>query len=185
MTFKSKYPFIEFNGLKFYRRPDDGYYYRKYPRTIYLHRYVWEFHNSKIPSNYHIHHIDENKDNNDISNLELISDSEHSKHHAITNEWITSGKSTKVLKDVSHLAKEWHGSKEGLAWHSEHGKKTWENRTIYCKMCEYCNNEYGTYYKNKSKYCSDKCKNLHRYKKVVSLKSLPREAITKYDVWSR
>ena len=47
-----------------------------------LHRLVWEKHHGKrVPKGYHIHHKDKNKTNNDISNLQLISASEHIKLH--------------------------------------------------------------------------------------------------------
>ena len=46
-----------------------------------LHRLIWEDHNGPIPEGYVIHHIDENKLNNDISNLELMLWSEHNSHH--------------------------------------------------------------------------------------------------------
>ena len=45
------------------------------------HQYVWEQHNGVIPKGYHIHHIDENKLNNDIKNLELMTESDHHKYH--------------------------------------------------------------------------------------------------------
>jgi len=43
------------------------------------HRYIWEIHNGKIPLGYDIHHIDNNKLNNDIKNLEMIKHGEHSR----------------------------------------------------------------------------------------------------------
>lgn len=47
-----------------------------------FHHYVWEKENKKtLPKGYVIHHIDENKLNNDISNLQLMSVSEHNSHH--------------------------------------------------------------------------------------------------------
>ena len=50
-----------------------------------LHHLVWGNHyNKKVPKGYHIHHKDENKTNNDINNLQLISASEHAKLHAKT-----------------------------------------------------------------------------------------------------
>jgi len=55
-------------------------------KTMMYHRLVWSKYNGKIPEGYHIHHIDGNKLNNDISNLQLISSSEHSKlHHSGKN----------------------------------------------------------------------------------------------------
>jgi hypothetical protein len=43
-----------------------------------LHRLVYQAHNGKIPEGLHIDHIDNNKTNNDISNLRLATRSENS-----------------------------------------------------------------------------------------------------------
>ena len=53
-----------------------------YFRRQALHRDVWAYFNGEIPAgNYEIHHIDWNKTNNDISNLQLVTQSEHGKIH--------------------------------------------------------------------------------------------------------
>lgn len=47
-----------------------------------IHRLIWECVNGEIPPNYDIHHIDGNKLNNSIHNLDMIKNSEHTiKHH--------------------------------------------------------------------------------------------------------
>ena len=46
------------------------------------HRLIWEEHNGKIPKGFVVHHIDENKLNNDINNLELKSLKKHSSEHS-------------------------------------------------------------------------------------------------------
>ena len=49
-----------------------------------LHRVVWESHFGQIPQGHLIHHKDENKANNNISNLELMEWGEHTRvHHAL------------------------------------------------------------------------------------------------------
>jgi hypothetical protein len=45
------------------------------------HRLIWENHNGKIPKGYIIHHKNENRLDNDISNLELVTRAEHSRIH--------------------------------------------------------------------------------------------------------
>lgn len=42
-----------------------------------IHRMVWEYYNGKIPEGYVIHHKDENKLNNSIDNLQLLTRKEH------------------------------------------------------------------------------------------------------------
>ena len=48
-----------------------------------LHNYIYERSYGKIPDGYEIHHIDCNKLNNDLTNLQLLTPSEHTKIHAI------------------------------------------------------------------------------------------------------
>lgn len=51
---------------------------------VYYHRHVISFKLGKwIDKSYHVHHIDENKQNNDPSNLELISPKMHGRKHII------------------------------------------------------------------------------------------------------
>lgn len=47
-----------------------------------LHNLVYEHYKGEIPENYQIHHIDENKLNNDISNLVALSPLEHKRVHS-------------------------------------------------------------------------------------------------------
>lgn len=52
-----------------------------YVNGIALHRLVYEKHYGKIPKGMIVHHIDFNKENNDIDNLELMTIDEHNKIH--------------------------------------------------------------------------------------------------------
>lgn len=69
---------MEYDGLRFIK---NGVYWRN-KIVGQLHRYIWEKHNNcKIPKGYVIHHKDENVDNNDITNLILMSNPEHVRFH--------------------------------------------------------------------------------------------------------
>ena len=59
-------------GYKFVKLPDTN-----GKHTLYVHRLVYRTFVGVIPSNMEINHIDHNKSNNDVSNLELISHSEN------------------------------------------------------------------------------------------------------------
>ena len=52
-------------------------------RRVDEHVYVWEQHFGSVPKGYVVHHKDEDKGNNDISNLELMTLSEHSRSHRL------------------------------------------------------------------------------------------------------
>lgn len=53
-------------------------------KRVLQHRYIMEIHlNRKLKSNEHVHHINHNKQDNRIENLQLLSCSEHIKLHSI------------------------------------------------------------------------------------------------------
>lgn len=47
------------------------------------HRVVWEEKNGPIPHGCVIHHVDENPRNNALENLQLMSRSDHTRHHTL------------------------------------------------------------------------------------------------------
>ena len=61
----------------------DGYYYisTKKHNGCLLHRLIYEKYCGPIPNGYVVHHIDGNKQNNEISNLVLLSRNEHHQLH--------------------------------------------------------------------------------------------------------
>ena len=74
-----------YNGYKFRKDKRTGYYLSS--RIINgkrrrLHVYIWECENGEIPNGYSVHHKDEDKSNNEISNLELMTNSKHTRLHA-------------------------------------------------------------------------------------------------------
>ena len=81
---KKPLPFLVFNGNK-YTLKNHGYYGRTDGDRTLMHRDVWEHHNGKIPPSHDIHHIDHDKTNNDIINLELYTKSEHARKFATGN----------------------------------------------------------------------------------------------------
>jgi len=78
MRKKKLLPFQTFNEVKYTLR-NTGYYARTDSKRTQMHRDVWEYTNSKIPPNHDIHHVDHDRTNNDITNLELYTKSEHAR----------------------------------------------------------------------------------------------------------
>lgn len=155
---RSLHEFQQFDGLKFYRRPDNGYYARKYPCAVLMHRYVWEFHHGPIPAGYHVHHIDHDRSNNRIENLDLLSASEHTSMHSSESAWVGSAANKRQLTEAAKKAVEWHRSEQGRAWHREHARKCMGARPKHRKTCEECGVEYETIWPHKSKFCNAGCK---------------------------
>ena len=154
---------IIFNGVSYRRYPESD---RRELRQYFtaqagdrLHRAIWEdYHKKQIPEGFCIHHIDENTLNNDITNLQLISITDHQKHHSI--ERLQDSKYKKFLQDTlskaQESAKEWHSSEEGREWHSQHAKDVWNNAQQYLHTCVICKHEFTTR-TAKANVCSQKC----------------------------
>lgn len=66
---------------KGYVRPDGYKAVNVNGKKILEHRAIWKYYHGDIPDGYQIHHIDGNKLNNNINNLELISSHQHPKKH--------------------------------------------------------------------------------------------------------
>ena len=159
-----------FNGIEFYRTSSNDYFrHFENGKVILMHRYVWEFYNCKIPKGYHIHHIDGNKANNDISNLQLMKGVDHWKLHGrlltdAEREW----RRNNIKEKAIPKAIEWHKSDKGKEWHKQQYQNTKDalhrTQTYVCLNCgKEFTGEHG------SKYCCNACKSAYRRKTGVDL----------------
>lgn len=160
----------------------DGYKFRKDKKTGYylssvaingkrkrLHIYVWERENGTIPKGYQIHHIDHNKDNNSIENLEMLTSKEHTQRHIEerTDEQREQAKEN-VVKYAMPKAKEWHTSESGKEWHLSHYEKMKDK--LHQKadfICECCGKSFTAEITGKNRFCSNNCKSAYRRKSGV------------------
>lgn len=168
----SKRQFVEFNNRKFYLSPENGYYEAKIKKdnkrhTLRLQRAVWEFYNGSIPEGYQIHHIDGNKQNNNISNLQLLSHQEHAKLHSQQK-----GKeiwNRKEMKEANargrEKCKEWHKSENGKKWHSEHQKETIKKNVIE-KICTDCGAKFKTWHDKREQTLCRKCRDKYLHREI-------------------
>ena len=70
-----KLKFVKQRGPMPRKRDDDG-------RLVYQSEYVWEHaHGRKIPRNHIVHHLNGKSNDNRVSNLKLMTASEHTKLH--------------------------------------------------------------------------------------------------------
>jgi hypothetical protein len=77
---KALLPFMVFNGKKYTLR-NNGYLACTDGVRSSMHRDVWCFHNGEMPENYDIHHINGDKTDNRLENLQILPKSEHTKLH--------------------------------------------------------------------------------------------------------
>jgi len=164
---------ITWNGSKYRRYPDSdhaanrSYFQRSMAQgTSWLHRDVWEHERGPIPDGWHVHHIDGDTSNNDISNLECVSPKEHAQRHEWSDE--RRARQAKHLDGIRHLTKAWHCSEEGRAKHREVGALAYAAFKPVPKPCEHCGRQFEPrQIGNRDKFCSNKCKSAWRRKSGV------------------
>jgi hypothetical protein len=156
ITTKSKreVPIQIFNGRTYYQY--EGRYFTSHTRK--MHRDVWAFYNGEIPKGHHIHHIDGDVTNNDISNLQLMEASAHLRMEGIKRHKENPAWSKQFHAKGIEMAKEWHKSPEGREWHKQHGIEAYAKRTPVLMVCQRCHKEYETTKMSNSKFCSNNCK---------------------------
>lgn len=164
-----------FNNINFTRDESTGYYLSsikvKNDKRQRLHVYVWEYYNGEVSEGYEVHHKDEDKGNNEVENLEIVLALRHRRIHAdifMKDEERKKQSRINLKRYALPKAIEWHKSKEGRKWHSEHGKETWINRKLIKYSCSNCGKEFesiNSYNEESNRFCSNGCKSAWRRKK--------------------
>lgn len=178
---------VEFNGIIFRRYPKskrmgDRRYYRPNGKYVLagvetLHREVWKEAHGPIPEGCHIHHIDGDTLNNDISNLACVPGREHISAHKAASPQTEKERRTELLRTNQRKANAWHSTDAGKKWHSAHGRESWMGRAKTMAICTVCGKEYGTYFPERSIYCSPECNSKIQHERG---KSRPKPPI-KYE----
>ena len=166
VTYSDDGKYARIDGISFCRDDRTGY----YLHTVgggktgkRLHVYVWEKHHGEAPKGFAIHHIDNDKRNNEIENLECMSKSSHAKLHA--SEWDEERRERqrKIFEEkAGPAASRWHKSEEGRKWHSEHAREQAERRKPKTYTCEWCGKEFTSTAIQKCRFCSGKCSSAFR-----------------------
>lgn len=157
-----------FNGVSYYLC---GLYYQNSKMAEKrLHRVVWAYHYGDIPKGFHVHHKDSNKANNDISNLEALSEHDHLSHHG-SSEW-----GRELGRRYQERTKVWHASEEGRAWHREHYQNM--KGKLHEKIdqkCSNCSESFSGIKRKGVAFCGRNCKASARRKSGID--NIPRECI--------
>lgn len=134
----------EFLGQAYYRC---GHYFQR--KGVRLHRMVWQHYNGAIPEGFHIHHIDGDRSNNQIENLELVTAKQHiGERHKHKRP---------VPKEAHDAAAKWHGSPEGHEWHKQQYQKIKDKILRRVPLvCTQCGQNFES--TPGSKFCSNNCK---------------------------
>lgn len=153
---------LYFDGKQFTRDEKSGYYLCSSKddsgKRKRMHVYVWEYYNRKVPEGYHIHHIDGDKGNNVIENLQALPASEHEKIHSTLATDKQRYWRENFTENVRKKSKEWHSSAVGHEWHRKHYEKM--KHKLYRKQkftCQFCGKEFESTKAN-AKFCSTGCK---------------------------
>ena len=159
----------QFNGLNYWKDKKTGYYKNSSHKPYSLHKAVWQYYFGKVPDGFVVDHIDRDKNNNNIENLRVITQSENNKN--VSQE--TLDKRRKQVENIRELAKIWHKSEEGKKWHSEMAKESYKKRQKLVKICAHCGKEFETTdYKKATRFCGLNCKMKARTRR---LKGLPED----------
>lgn len=163
-----KSEFVDYNGERFYLQSSKKYFQSgdKEACERLLHRRIWSDNNGPIAEGMHIHHKDGDWRNNLIDNLEMIPFADHARIH-MAERWADENQKQKFisgLEKAREAAKKWHASEAGKEWHRENMNKMWQTATTKVKECIVCSSEFETYYPEKSKTCSKRCRSKLTYK---------------------
>lgn len=153
--------------IQFRKKTDNGYWFNNHNKTggiLYLHREKIKQEyglTDEQMKGYEVHHIDGNKDNNDILNLKLLTSEEHQKiHNTRSNE-----AHRHVCKKCGRTYWSSVSKSRDICDRCDPSLATGGSAMIKIKkICKYCGTEYETkgVNRNRSKFCSNKCKSAWR-----------------------
>lgn len=153
---------VTFEGVAFTK---DKFGYYRSPRRKDLHVAVWESHHGcPVPAGHEIHHVDHDKENNEPSNLQCLTISEHKLLHWREDDGRLLAAVRRNIEKARVAASVWHGSPEGRQWHSEHAKRVAAAHVGVERACERCTKAFiDQSMRGFGKFCSGACKTAARF----------------------
>lgn len=139
----------KFAGFKFYKNTG-----KSFCCTISFHRFVWQYFNGEIPEGYDVHHRDFNH-NNDIANLELVTNDEHKQIHLARKAKRQPEKKSKFICEQCGCEYENVNRGNNAYCFAEYKKIAERTRATEVKICEVCGKAFST--SDDAKFCSRKC----------------------------
>ena len=121
--------------------------------TTSIYRFIWIYFNGDIPEGYDVHHRDFNHDNNDISNLELLTKDEHKKIHGWTEKKLSSKNKICACCGIKFEAS--NGNR--IYCSSKCRRRARRIRQSETKVCIVCGKEFLVDKHDDAKCCSNKC----------------------------
>lgn len=154
-----------FNGV-IYREDKGGHYITNYP----IHRAVYAYYRGEIPANYEIHHVDENKANNTLVNLQCLTKQEHRRLH--NNQSLQEERICKICGKVFIVQK---GCQKHVIYCS---KKCQYEASRVKRICSLCGKEFLTTSWKPAEHCRSCARKLSWEKRRVQ--NPPRPLIKKH-----
>ena len=124
-----------------------------YAKSRQLHRVIFAYYYGDIPDGYVIHHVDHNKANNDISNLQCLTKGEHQTLHNnnAQNQQFTCKYCGKVIPFNKRGKKTFCSQKCHSAWYKENASVLEERK------CKRCGKTFTAFPWQERQYCSKSC----------------------------
>ena len=123
-----------------------------YTAHIYLHRLIYSYFYGEIPDGFEVHHKDLNPANNDISNLKLLTKSQHSKIHGKIRRKEVKRQCAICGKFFTVPAK----STQKFCSYACAGKAHSKNSKEF-RQCKFCGKIFSTGKKSFRSFCSKSC----------------------------